>query len=330
MQQALGTDPEPAVAGEAFRSLFRHNPDLVLPLAESGLKSPDANIRRVGIETYVELPTEERLRTLSLRLNDPHPELRGLVRESFYALSEDFSLEPAIRQSSIAILNGDDWRGQEQAALLLAALDEESIAGRLIELLDSPRPEVMVAAAWSLKTIAVPATAETILTFAQHRTDAVMPPVTHTIDDQLAHLFELFGILKYVEAVPLLKVYIPHAEKYGTNSRASAIWALGVILEGQTNESLAEQLMERVMDTAGIPPELFEVRRTSVLTLGRIEAQAQLPVLKLLIGDQVDSELMDLTLRWTILRLSGEELPIVPPTPINRTGWFLEPLPPKD
>ena len=327
LHQTMGVDPEPAVAGEALRSLFAIDPNLVLPLAESALQNPDANVRRVGIDTYVALPTVERIHTLSLRLNDPHPQLRGLIRESFYALSNDTALNAAIRQSSITILAGNDWRGQEQAALLLAALDEESVASRLVELLDSKRPEVMVASAWSLKTIAVAETAVPVQAFAQRCTDNTTSEkmLSRAADLQLAHLFELLGRLKTVAAIPLLQKYVPKVLFYGIKSRSSAIWALGVIQEGQQNEPLAKQLMERIMDTMSSPPELDEVRRTSVLTLGRLRAKTQLQGLKQLIGEAVDNDLFELTLRHAVLQISGEALPLPPPPMVARQGWFLEP-----
>jgi HEAT repeat protein len=324
IHQTLGRDPEPAVAAEALRSLSAIDSKLVLPLAESALQNPDANVRRIGIETYLALPTPERLQTLSQRLSDPHPKLRGLVRDTFFELAKDAVLEPAIRQSAIAILAGDDWRGQEQAALLLGALDEESATTRLLELLNAKRPEVMVASAWSLKSIAVGETVDPVIAFAQRRTDN--PHAENATEDaQLAHLFELLGRLKTAQAMPLMEQYIPKNPKFGPASRTAAVWALGVIQEGQPNEAQAKQLMERAMDIMTSPPEFFSVRRAAVLTLGRLRAKSQLAGLKQLIGPTVDNDLLELTVRWSVLQISGEVLPIMPPVTIERTGWFLEP-----
>ena len=325
LNQSLGTDPEPGVAIEALRSLFSLDPKLVLPLVDWALKHPDAGIRRVGIDTCVTLPTPDRLQTLSASLNDPHPQLRNFVRERFLALSQDAALDATIRQSTIAVLAGDDWRGQEQASLLLGDLDEESAAGRLMELLDGRRPEVMIASAIGLKSLAVPATAVPMLAFAQRRTDET--GYTSLSDTQLAHVFELLGVLKTTEAIPLMETYVPKALKYGGFSRSAAIWALGVIQEGQTNEPLAKLLLERALDTRSSPAEDFYVRRAAVLTLGRLRARTQVAGLKSLIGDRVDNNLMDLTVRSSILQITGEDLPLGPPRTMRRTGWFLEPLP---
>ena len=40
------------------------------------------------------------------------------------------------------MLMGEDWRGLEQAGLLLVALDEKEIVSRLLILLEHPRGEV--------------------------------------------------------------------------------------------------------------------------------------------------------------------------------------------
>jgi HEAT repeat protein len=327
MRQKLGTDTEPAVAADALRSLFEIDPKLVLPLFEVSLSHPDSNLRRIGIQTGIALPTVDRVKLLALRLNDPHPQLRGMVRDGFHALSRDAAIDSTIRQSTIAILDGDDWRGQEQAALLLGALDEERVASRLIELLDSPRPEVTVAVAWSLKTLAVPETAGPVLAFAEARTKAPQP-ITRETDDRLAHLFELLGRLKVVAALPLLEMYVPKSATFGVNSRAAAVWGLGVIQEGHANERLSTQLLERVNDTMSSPPEELKVRRASILSLGRLRAKTQLPGLKQLIGEQVDNDWLELSARWAIQQISGETLPIGPPLVLEQTGWFLEPIPP--
>lgn len=327
--QKLGTDTEPAVAGDALRSLFAFDPKLVLPLAEASFQNADANVRRVAIQTYVTLPTPDRLQSLSLRLNDPHPELRGLVRESFYALSKDAALDPVIRQSSIAILEGKDWRGQEQAAMLLAALDEKRISPRLLVLLDSPRPEVEVASAWGLKTLNISSLTVPILAYIQQRTekDAAYLPST---DHQVAHLFEFLGRQKMSEAIPLMETYVPKRGKYGEFSRAAAVWSLGLIQEGTANDPLAATLMQRVQDVAGMPPEFLEVRRASSLTLGRLRAKSQLAALKLFVGDTIDNEVIELSIGWSIQQISGEQMPMVPFSSVSRTGWFLEPIPPTE
>lgn len=324
LNQSLGADVEPTVAGAALRSLYAIDPNLVLPLLTASLRNADANIRRVGIETGLVLPTVERIQLLSPLLNDPHPGLRSQVRDGFFTLSKSKELDGVIRQSTIAVLGGEDWRGQEQAAMLLGALDEESVASRLLELLDAPRSEVSVASAWALKALAVPETAAMVRVYVQRQT-ASEELVTPTRDQQLAHLMELLGLLKYAAAIPLLEIYIPKTDRYGVNSRSCAIWALGVIQEGQPNERLAKKLMERYVDINSLPPEVFEVRRAAVLTIGRLKAKPELAALKRSLGEAVDQDLMELSIRWALQQNSEDGPPVVGPVELERRGWFLEP-----
>jgi len=325
LHQQLGRDTEPTVAAASLRSLFAADPGLVLPLAEESLRNLDVNVRRVAVDCYVALPTPERMQTLSLRLNDRVPALRSHVRESFRRLSREPSLDATIRAASRTILDGDDWRGQEQAALLLAALDQKDCSGRLVELLESPRPEAFVAAAWALKTLAVPETAAPVLTFLKKRTNPAA--ITTRTDAQDAHLMELLGILKYQPARPLMVAYIPKNAPYAGDARAGAVWALGHLHEGDPDEPLSDQLMARLMDFASSPPELFQVRRAAALALGRMKAQKHLPGIKTLLGPTAENDLMELTLRQTVHQISGELVPLRPDPLFVLTGWVLEPIP---
>src|SRR5690606_10853947 len=93
---------------------------------------------------------------LSQLLADPHPEVRQFVCECLFEWCDisDPGMNEAIRDAAMNVLEGDRWQGQEQAALLLGALEHEPAADRLIELLESPREEVRVPAAWGLRKVA--------------------------------------------------------------------------------------------------------------------------------------------------------------------------------
>jgi len=321
----MAADTEPTIAATALRSLFAHDPKLVLDVADSAMQNNDANVRRVGIASYLKLPSPERIARVSRQLNDPHPELRVTVRNALFTMAKNGELKTEIIASTIAILTGDDWRGQEQAALVLGALDQKQICGRLFELIESKRPEVMVAAAWSLRKLALPESAAPVQSYAERITkDAATTTMPKHTDRQMAHLFELLGILKTRQAIPLMETYIPKSLTFGIDSRAAAIWSLGVIQEGEVNKALADKLLERVMDVAGIPPEFDDVRRVSVLSLGRLRAEQQVLELKKIVAGGVGNFPVDLTIRWTIWKTTGEKLPIPVPPTLERTGWFLE------
>ena len=321
----MAADTEPTIAAAALRSLYSNDPQLVLPVADAAMQNNDANVRRVGIDSYLKLPSPDRIQRVSRQLNDPHPEHRMIVRDAFYSMAQKNEFKPEIISASLVILSGDDWRGQEQAALLLGALDQKQTSGRMVELIGSSRPEVKVASAWALRKLAVPETASPVHAYVDRVTTGASSAVmTKHADRQVAHLFELLGILKDRRSIPLMGKYIPKSDTFGVDSRSSAIWSLGVIQEGEMNQTLADKLFERVMDVAGIPPEFDDVRRTSILTLARIGAEQHIRDLKKLVPTGIGNFPVDLTIRWAIWKTTGEKLPLPTPPTLVRTGWFLE------
>ncbi len=322
----LGRDPEPAVAAAALNVLLGIDPALVLPLTEEALLNADPKVRQCGVDAYAALPTPDRMTRLADLLDDPHLGVRGSVREALFRLSSRPELEPAIRGSAVDVLGRDGWRGQEQAALLLGALDHEAVALRCVELLEAERPEVMYTAAWALRMLAVPDTLPAMLDKAQRQTEVRLKEGTgDAIDAQVAFLFEAMGRMDYRPAEPLCRQYIPKVLPMGTYSRAAAIWALGLYHAGQPDEQLAAQLVERLRDVASIPPELFEVRQACGITLGRMGATSALPALREFLSPAGTSDPLGLRLRWAVMTLTGEDIPIPSVIVKYETGWFLEP-----
>src|SRR4029079_3987483 len=137
------------------------------------------------------------------------------------------------------------WRGLEQAALLLGALDHKPAAGRLVELLEFDRPEVRITAAWGLKNLPLPETLPAQFDKAGRNCElrkngSSLPD----LDEQTAHLFEAFGRMKFAVAEPLLREHIPKNAPAGVLARKSAIWSLGLLHEGIPDEALAQKLIE--------------------------------------------------------------------------------------
>lgn len=327
---ASAADDDGVVAERSLGTLLKINPELVLPLAETAMSHADPKVRRHGAEAYILLPTPERMVSVSRLLNDPHPEVRGYVCDSLYELAERAELNDAIRQSAVEVLAGDEWRGQEQAALLLGALDHEIAADRLLELLSAERSEVMVAAAWALRKLAVPATLAEMLAQAERQSEARRTGRGNkALDRQVAHLFEAFGLMNYSAAEPLLREYVPKEPLNGYYSRGAAIWSLGWLHAGAADEELAEQFVERMNDVIAfppVPPEFDIVWRMSATSLGRMRAVSRVSALQKRLSNTDGHDPVAYAIRWSLHEITGEELPIPPPKVRGRAGWFLEPL----
>lgn len=321
----LGHDAEPSVAAAALGMLYSIDPALVLPLADEALQSRDANVRRHGIESFISLPTVPRIAALGKSLDDPHPTNRGRVRDELFRFAAQPEFAAAVREAGMNALTADSWRSQEQAALLLGALDHEPAAPRLVTFLESTRPEVMSATAWSLKKLAVPDTLPAILDKATRQTPT--PQANFLAADlQVAHLFEAMAVMKYEAAQPLLRQYVPKNFSLGEQSRGAAIWALGQIREDKPDEELAKQLTGRMLDTNTMPTELLLIRRMSVVSIGRMKAASQLTALRNVVGPEIDLDVIEYAIRWAIQRITNEELPLAVVPELIERGWFLQPV----
>jgi hypothetical protein len=295
------------------------------------MESADAKVRQRGADAYVLAPDPQRIAVLVRLLDDPHPAVRSSVRDSLHELAQRPELDGPIRRAATDMLGGNSWRGLEQAALLLGALDHKPAAGRLVELLEFNRPEVGVAAAWGLKKLAIPQTLPAMLdkTRRQSEIRRKAPLEPAGLDDQTAHLFEAFGRMRFASAEQLLREYIPKDYRMGLMSRSSAIWSLGLLHEGIPDEPLAEQMMVRIADDSsgpGNPPEMRLVKMMCAVSIVRMKAVSQVPALRKRITPAIFPDRMGMTMRWAVMELTGERIPEPAPATTGKAGWFLESL----
>ena len=326
----LAGDAEPSIAAYALERLNAIDPALVLPLAEPALSNADVHVRTEGAIAYYRLPTTERIRSLAPLLADPHPKLRRLVCQEFVRLSENPDFLETIRDASKNVLAGDRWEGQEQAGLLFGALEYQPVAGRLIELLESTRPEVMISSGWALRKLAEPSSIPAMVDKIQRQTAARKLQGKEGIDEQVAHLFEACGRMRAKEAEPLMFEYVPKALIMGELSRGAAIWALGRLHEGAPDEKTGKALIDRVMDMGIYPPETERVKQQSIISLARIKAVEHLPAMRTLIAKETINRRIDLAIIWANEQLTGEVLPPPPIDLFSPGNWFLTPLAPAE
>jgi len=333
----LAQDREPAVAAPAVTRLIEIDPKLAVPLLDALLASPDAPLRSLAVEVLRREPTEERVRPLADRLDDPDPDVRRKARESLRELAARKELRERVIVEATRVLAGKSWRGLEQAAVLLTQIDHKPAAGRLVELLTFDRPEVYVTAAWGLRKLAVPETLPAVVrhvgTRQKHlRANADNPDATFIPSDhQLCQLNQLLGQQKYAPADAVLREFIPRMDRpmrppVCQESRAAAIWALGLIHEGKADAGLAGALVERLNDIGTMPPEDPRVRRMCAISLGRMGAKDALTSLRKYCTDfETTQDPVNNACGWAIERLTGQAMP--PPKTIHKAqrDWFLVP-----
>jgi HEAT repeat protein len=336
--QRLANDLEPAVAAPAAARLIEINPDLLVSAAERLLARPDANLRSLGVEVLFRRPTADRVGLLADRLDDADLGVRVKARRSLQELGGGKEFHDRAINEAMRLLGGSEkqWRGLEQAAILLTQLDHKPAAKRLLELLASGRPEVKVTAAWGLRKLAVPDTLPGAAGYAgaalQHVLDATAInedeyPLYWGINFQLSQLNQFLGEQKYADADAMLRRFIPHhADKPLDECRGAAIWALGRIHEGKMEQALADALSDRLNDIRSIPPEDMRVRRMSAVGLGRMKVEAALPNLRLYCPEhEASGDSVHDACGWAIAQITGEAM--LPPKTVRavRRDWFLTP-----
>ena len=254
----MAIDPQPSIQTVALGHLFRIDPELIMPIIDLTIGSPDVNVRRWVADALIAKPTPERMTRLSSLLEDVNPDLRQHVCDSCVKLAENKSLRDSVLEQARHILAGEGWRGQEQAILLLVTLDDKSIVDRLLALLDSPRPEVHTTAAWGLSRLEVPTTLKPILAAFQKKKEQWASGQRRSaaqINIQLSHLAQAMGQMNYMPADDTLRTFIPKSAPFDPNTRGAAIWAVGRLHAGQADAALATQLMDRIKDTRSSIPE---------------------------------------------------------------------------
>jgi HEAT repeat protein len=328
----LASDPEPAIAAAAIAALLAQDSALVVPMLDQVLASPDANVRMLGVETLFRQPTQQRVRLLADRLADVHPDVRVKTRQAMHQLAARNDLRPRILEETTRMLGTDDWRALEQAAVLLTQLDHKPTAHRLLELLSFDRGEVGVAAAWGLRKLAVKETLPGVVEYlnAELTNQYARKNVSlEWLDHEFSQLNQFLGQQKYVPADAVLRRFIPRSRgKPGLESRAAAVWALGLLHEGKNEDGLAAAIEERLNDTHSYPPEDVRVRRMSAITLGRMQAKQTEPSLRKYFRErEATVDIAGNACGWAIGHWTGESLPLPKTILKDQREWFLVPLP---
>ena len=318
----------------ALEALAKWNPAAVLGFGQQATNHFHFQVRAAYVNSLNQLIAVDNVDELATFLNDPHPQIRVQVREWLLIASKTEELLPSVISAMQAAIVSDQWRMQEQAMHIAVALDQTQVAVDIIDLLDSQRNEVIATSGWALRRLAVTDTLDPILKYCEGLQVAFegekLPYDTmHSINEQFAHLFQMFGQMKYAKSMPLMYRFIRKNQLIRFRVRASATWAAGLIYEGdlQGDPKLEKILLERLNDDAPMPPEDDLVKRMASISLARIESK----------GDETINSLWKYHGRtkpfgalrggteYALEQLIDEKFP-VPDAKIYSTGpWLLEP-----
>ncbi|TVP98900.1 MAG: hypothetical protein EA381_11345 [Planctomycetaceae bacterium] len=319
--------PAPTVAAVALARLLDIEPARVLARAEQMLQNPDANLRRITLSALVDDPTERSVGWLAYALDDRVPSHRVEARRGLLRHAAEPALRDEVIGRSVDALELDSWRSREQALIVLTELQHRVINDRLPALLEYPRDEVQIAAAWAIKHLFQQDRAEQAYELATEITARIdAGGSTEATSYVQAHLLEALGLLEHRPAVELLLKPLPKGAAYVVQSRASAVWALGFLLAPETDAATIRLLEERLADANSVPMEFEEVRAAAAIALGRIGDPRSLAELRRWYVFDGPQTPVGRSCGWSIEQMTGEPLPaaVVPQrTVIN---WFVEPL----
>jgi len=332
---ALAGDDDAAVSAAALQSINR-SPELaatVRGMAERLTLDGRPNVRlQVAIARGRAAP-DQAAGLLADMLDDPSVVVRSYARDRLIEIAgEPDGRTPVADAVQQTLAAPPGWRAAEQASLVAGRLDLDPAASSLVALLDHGRPEVRLAAADALRRLEVADVLPRVLDRAQKLTQRWSNPddpdasfeASRSLDHELTQFFQFFGQMGYAEATPLLRRFVPKSSNFGVESRAAAIYALGKILEGDSDTDLAGTLRGRLADVAGMNPESEPVRYFSAITIGRFGAEKQLGSLRRFHEMEANTR-VGAACRWAIGRITGQ----APPPPEQKTvfsrGYFLEP-----
>ena len=316
----------------AVEGLFAIDPAHLSDLTDELLRHKDVSIRRVAARVLVSAPNADNILALTTLLSDVNPSLRVWTAERLVEFGQQQQWNDIVIGETASLIESASWRGIEQAVVVLTRLDHKPIALQLVSLLDHERPEVSITAAWALREIQVPETLQPMLAKAQSRfedfkANAEMMPIPPADQvAQLSQLFQAFGRMKFREAEPLLREFVPKLQELGDDTRASACWALGHIREDDAPDELVQQLIQRLMDQNPEDPELLDVRIMCAVSLGRMKSPTAVEPLQLVEIRRGPDDSLGQACGWALEKSTGQPRRLPRPRFYRMTSYFLTPI----
>ncbi|MFM7058916.1 MAG: hypothetical protein ACKO2P_18555 [Planctomycetota bacterium] len=330
---ALCSDPADAVASAAWQQVFRRKPEQLQPLLDIGLLHRDATVRSTTARVLRLYPDADRVNKLHQLRSDTHLQVRNVARQMLERVAVE---QPPLRSQIVGMAvdslkpDSSDWQGIEQSLVLLGQLRESSFSPQCLLLLNYPRNEVMVSAAWLIHLFPDLAVREQVLQGALEAEKLIYDPKeegrTHGLKQAL--LFQYLGILRVPEIEEVLKKQFSKTVPGGEERRGASMWALGLLHERKPDADLIARFHDRIQDRSSPNPERAPVRRNSLLALGMMRAtgaDTHAVVRESMLMDSATERVRGTT-RW-IHPLVGLELP--PPIEDHQFaigGWRLNPL----
>lgn len=297
----------------ALESLCKTDRAEARELAKELVSDTESGVRQSAVTFLESFEDRPSFLLLARRLADEIPSIRRQVRKELLRRSREPEFRKLVDKIISQAISAPQFEAAEQAVILIVELKDMSREKDLLELLDHPKPEVSIRAAWALSILARDkGTLEAMRVHAQSWTDKVMSTTSpmqrlETDEQRISFLLEAFGSQKFQDSDALLRLYIPKADgvkRLPSRTRLSAIWAIGKLYANQVNADLRIQLEDRVNDMAPVVPELLEIRFVSAIALGRMGDKEATGTLTKYIGQSGDT--LHEACNWALRELSQQ------------------------
>lgn len=326
---SLCDDDTGTVAALAWDALFRQDPQRLTDRLQDASRHAEANVRRTVIRTCAALPTAERCDLLNQMMADRNLYVRNHAREALIKLAEsNADLKAGILANAGDVTAQTDaaWEQLEQAMVLLSVLRHDQYQPNSIALMKHARPEVYVTAAWMLhlmprNELSGPAVAQAAATWEKMQDTKLPQPEIDALSLQLGFLFHVAGFCGDNGLREVMELQFDKSVPTAVPSRASAMWALGMLAEGSEDADLQSRFVERIFDDNPIDPEAFEVRAGSALALGLLGSRTAIDDLRRALNNYGYGSELSKAAATALVQL-GEERPVfpdIPPEPLS--GW---------
>ena len=326
----LAQDVRDAVGSAAWQLVYRQKRELLQPLLATGRVHRDAFVRMTAARVMKDFPDAERTGWLHQMLSDEHLLVRNIARGMLYDVAGQ---QPALKEQMISLCAGSlqpeskDWQGIEQSLVLLGQLRASAFSAQAVALLNYPRNEVMVSAAWLIHLFPDVAVRTGVLEAAldaeKRLYDAAERDREHGMKQ--AFLFEYLGIMRVKEIEETLAKQFSKGVPGVLERRSASMWALGLLYENNPDPALAARLHDRIQDRNSPNPERFPVRRFCLLALGMTRSTASQPIVQEAWEIDDVSERLRGSARW-VHPLVGLALPpAIAPIEQPVGGWRLNP-----
>jgi len=257
---------------KAATSIAQHFPSRMPELLPAWLIHEDSKLRSLALQSLSSNVQPGGIASQTPLLNDPDADVRTLARKNLITAANN-GLQAEVNEAINSTIDRGQWRGLEQAILMIASLRDTQRCDILLQLADHTQPEVHLHAAWALMELAsdpivVEQVFERCLALTQ-RLESDAGPLKKSEIIRGSFLIEVLGRNRFLAALPMLQKYIPKQDfKMGNLTRASAIWSIAQIKKGEDDPGLREQFMARMKDMPPMNPENYLVRFACILALG--------------------------------------------------------------